>query len=67
MEEGMNLYMPNDCLMGGAEITGGNWSAHCISTWQWITICFIVCVRHDSFSHPSIRSFVRSDYLQLSC
>ena len=23
--------------------TGGNWSAHCISTWQWITICFVVC------------------------
>lgn len=22
--------------------TGGNWSAHCISTWQWITICFVV-------------------------
>lgn len=19
----------------------GNWSAHCISTWSWITICFI--------------------------
>ena len=49
--------------MGGGEITGGNWSAHCISTWQWITVCFIVCVRH--FVHPSNRS-VRSDHLDLS-
>ena len=50
------MYMPNDCLMGGEETTGGNWSAHCISTWQWITVCFIVCVRH-LFVRPSIRPF----------
>lgn len=49
--------MSNDCLMRGEEITGGNWSAHCISTWQWITVCFIVCVRH-SFIHPSIHPSV---------
>lgn len=32
-------------LMG--EDTGGNWSAHAISRWEWITICFVVCC------HPS--------------
>ncbi len=29
-------------MLTGREKTGGNWSAHCISTWSWITICFIV-------------------------
>ena len=37
--------MVEDHASANGAMIGGNWSAHCISTWSWITICFLVCVR----------------------
>ena len=39
-QEMRNTY---EMLTNGERQIGGNWSAHCISTWTWITICFVVC------------------------
>ena len=50
-EERAEIYA---MLMNGGKL-GGNWSAHCISTWTWITICFVVCCIQP-LPHPILYS-----------
>ena len=45
-------------MLMGQCVIGGNWSAHCISTWSWITICFLVCVRFHPMSLQLPLSFL---------